>query len=99
MAEVQGSKDREHETFEARNERIETGVLVKTGKEKNVSVERKQGDCYQWNAKGQCTKGDACSFRHDESKRGQMTLSSSCPKTAETKRWEKFFEREISQRR
>ena len=39
-------------TFKVRNERIETGVLVKTQKGKNVNVERKTGACYQWKAKG-----------------------------------------------
>ena len=53
--------------FQARNERIETGVLVKTH----------NGKCCQWKAKGQCTKGDACSFRHDESKSGKAAQSSS----------------------
>ena len=42
--------------IQPRNERIETGVLVNTRKWKNVSVERGLGDCYQWQAKGQCTK-------------------------------------------
>ena len=32
--------------FEARNERIETGAPAK-GKEKSVSAERQQGQCYQ----------------------------------------------------
>ena len=52
--------------FETGNERIETVVLVKTRKGKHVSVESKQGECYVWIAKEQCTKGNACSFRHDE---------------------------------
>ena len=32
---------------------------------------------HQWKAKGQCTKGNACSFRHHEKKRGKATQSSS----------------------
>ena len=52
-------------------------VLPKTRKGKNVSVAKTSGDCYQWKPKGQCTKGNACSFRHDENKRGQVTQSSS----------------------
>ena len=39
--------------FKVRNERIETGVLVRTQKGKNVSVERKQGECNQWKASAQ----------------------------------------------
>ena len=61
--------------FEARNERIETGAPAK-GKGKSVSDERKQGECSPWKAKGRRTKGDACSFRHDENKSGKSTRSS-----------------------
>ena len=46
-------------------------------KGKPVSAEGEQGECYQWKATGQCTKGDPCSFRHDENKRGTSTRSSS----------------------
>ena len=72
-------KDQKFRTrkFQARNERIKRGVLVKTRKGKNVSVEKEQGDCYQWKAKGQCTKGNARNFRHDENKGGQVTQPSS----------------------
>ena len=57
--------------FKGRNERIETGVLLKTQKGKNASVERKSGECYEWQAKGRCSRGDACSFRHGKG-RGQQ---------------------------
>ena len=69
-------------SFEARNERTVTGTPAKsrsTGK--SVSVERKQGDCCHLKAKGKCTKGDACSVRHNESKRERITsFSSPTPK-------------------
>ena len=32
---------------------------------RKASVERKVGECYQWKAIGQCSKGDSCSFSHD----------------------------------
>ena len=32
-------------------------------------AERGSGECWQWQAKGQCSKGNSCSFRHDGSKR------------------------------
>ena len=35
----------------ARNERIETGVFVKSQKGRKVSVERTTRECYQWKAK------------------------------------------------
>ena len=76
--------------FEARYEGIETGAPTKDrGKGKLFSVERKSGECNQWKAKGQCTRGDACSFHHDENKRGEAMRPSSCSRTAEAKRWEK----------
>ena len=49
--------------FKARNERIETGELVKSQKGRNVRA-------------GQCSKGDSCSFNHG-SHSGQRAQSSS----------------------
>ena len=37
------------------------------------------GDCWQWEAKGQCSKGDNCSFRHDVNKRAKMTQPNPSP--------------------
>ena len=50
--------------FSARNQRIETGVLVTSQKGRKVSVEGKVAECYQWKEKGQCSSGDSCSFSH-----------------------------------
>ena len=50
--------------FKARNERVETGVLVEGHKRRKVSVERTSGECYQWRATGQCARGDSCSVCH-----------------------------------
>ena len=50
--------------FKAPSGRIETGVLVKSLKGRGVSVERQVGECHQWKATGQCSKGDSCSFSH-----------------------------------
>ena len=55
--------------FKVRNERVETEVLIKTQTGKRSGL--------NWKAKGQCSKGDARSFRHDDSKRGENTQSSS----------------------
>ena len=52
---------------------------------KSVSVQRKQGDCHQREAHDTCTKGDACSFRHDDSKRGKSACSSSSTPKSPTK--------------
>ena len=37
--------------------------------------QRSLGDCWQWKANGQCSKGDTCSFRHDTNKRAQPNSS------------------------
>ena len=66
---------------------------------KSVSVERKQGDCYQREANGKCTKGDACSSRYDDSKRGKSACSSSSTPKSPLKIDEKnLFARQASQR-
>ena len=51
-------------SFDARHGKIETGTVVKTRKGLS-GVERAKSTCYQWKEKGQCSKGDQCSFRHD----------------------------------
>ena len=33
--------------------------------------QRTLGDCWQWKANGQCSKGDNCIFRHDINKRAK----------------------------
>ena len=56
--------------FDARHGRIETGAVVKN--QKGMSgVEGGKGICYQWKEKGQCSKGDQCSFRHESNDRAQ----------------------------
>ena len=62
--------------FGARNERIETGPVV-TSRRGQRGIERGQGECYQRKAKGECSRGDQCSFLHYEDKRAKLT-----PKTA-----------------
>ena len=37
-------------------------------------IERRQGVCHQWKARGQCSRGDKCSFRHDSDERAKSTL-------------------------
>ena len=62
--------------FDARNEKIETGAVV-TSRRGQKGVERGQGECYHWKAKRTVSRGDTCSFWHDEDKRAKPT-----PKTA-----------------
>ena len=37
------------------------------------------GDCWQWEANVQCSKGDNCSFRHDINERAKMTQPNPSP--------------------
>ena len=63
--------------FEARNGNYEKNAVVKNqGKQR---VQRIIGDCWQWKANGQCSKGDNCSFRHDVNNRGKITQSNTSP--------------------
>ena len=39
--------------------------------------QRIPGDCWQWEANGQCSKGDDGSFRHDINKRGKIDTAES----------------------
>ena len=41
-----------------------TGAIVKNWKGMS-GAEGATGICYQWKEKGQCSKGDQCSFRHE----------------------------------
>ena len=64
--------------FEARNGNFETSAVVKNQGTKQHE-QRSQGDCWQWETNGQCSRGDNCSFRHDINKRGKMTQSNPSP--------------------
>ena len=57
-------------SFEARNGIDESGAFVKNEREQR-RVQKGPGDCWQWKASGQCSKGDNCSFRHDKDKRAK----------------------------
>ena len=48
-----------------RNDVVERGSVTKSQKGKKSYVERKVGECFQWEAHRQCSKGDSCSFSHD----------------------------------
>ena len=64
--------------FDARNERTVTGHRRKgmaKGSPSGLSENREK--CYQRNAKGKCTRRDACSFRFDSHKLGASSRSSS----------------------
>ena len=54
-----------HRNFKARNDVVERGSVTKSHKGNKACVEKKVGECFQWKAHGQWTKGDSCSFSHD----------------------------------
>ena len=58
---VKRSRDQK---IQSRNRRVKSGV------------ERGRGECNQWKAAGQCSRGDTCSLRHDGNKSGKSTLKS-----------------------
>ena len=64
--------------FEARNGNYERNAVVKNQGTKQRG-QRTPGDCWQWKANGQCSKGDKCSFRHDINKRAKLTQPNPSP--------------------
>ena len=54
------------QNFRVRSEVVERGAVTKGQKGKKAYVERKVGECFQWKAHGQFSKGDSCSFSHDK---------------------------------
>ena len=50
--------------LKARNDMIHGGVVTRSRKDNKANVERKVGDCWQWQATGQCSEGDSCGFHH-----------------------------------
>ena len=69
------------ETFEARNGNYERNAVVKNQRVKQRE-QRTLGDCWQWKASGQYSKGDNSSFRHDINKRAKMTQPNPCPSSS-----------------
>ena len=69
------------EKFEARNGNYETNAVVKNQGTKQRE-QRSLGDCRQWEANVQCSKGDNCSFRHDTNKRTKSTQPNPSPRSS-----------------
>ena len=74
-------QDLRHRNFEARRGNYETNAVVKNQGTKQ-RVQRMLGDCWQWKANGQCSRGHNCSFRHDINKRGKVTQSNPSPSSS-----------------
>ena len=71
-------QDIRNKNFEARNGNYERNAVVKNQRVKQRE-QRILGYCWQWEANGQCSKGDNCSFRHDVNKRAKMTQPNPSP--------------------
>ena len=67
-----------NKNFGSRNENFEKNAVVKN-QGTTQRVQRILEDCWQWEANGQCVKGDNCSFRHDINKRGKTSPSNPSP--------------------
>ena len=67
--------------FEVRNGNYETNAVVKNQATKQRK-QRTSGECWQWKANGQCSKGDNCSFRHDMNKRAKSTQPNPSPRSS-----------------
>ena len=67
-----------NKNFEARNGNYERNAVVKNQGTKQRG-QRALGECWQWKANGQCSKGDNCSFRHNINKRAKLTQPNPSP--------------------
>ena len=54
-----------HRNFRVRNDVVERGSVTKSQKGNKAHVEGQVGECFQWKAHAQCSKGDSCSFSRD----------------------------------
>ena len=78
MVKRKKKQDSRNKNFGARNGNYERNAVVKNQGTKQRG-QRTLGDCWQWEANGQCSKGDNCSFRHDVNKRAKMTQPNQSP--------------------
>ena len=67
-----------NENFGSRNGNYETSAVVQNQRVKQRE-QRTLGDCWQWKANGQRSKGDKCSVRHDANERAKMTQPNTSP--------------------
>ena len=72
--------------FDASHEKMKQVQWLQVGGDQVVL----KGDkgCYQWEAKGHCSRGDQCSFRHDGYERAKPTPKTAPPSEPPTQRGE-----------
>ena len=80
---IRGSieQDFRNKNFGARNGNYERNAVVKNQGTKQRE-QRILGECWQWKANGQCSKGCNCSFRHDVNKRAKSTQPNPSPRSS-----------------
>ena len=81
--------------FDARHGRIGTGAVMKNRKGLSA-IEGGQGVCYLWKERGQCSKGDQCSFWHESNDRAKPTPKAEPPSQPQSS---KTRGRSVSRRR
>ena len=74
-------QDIRQKNFGARNWNYEKNAVVKNQRVKQRE-QRTLGDCWQWKANGQCSKGDNCSFWHDMNKRAKSAQPNLSPSSS-----------------
>ena len=82
--------------FEARNGNFETSAVVKNPRMKQRD-RRSLGDCWQWKANGQCSKGDNCSVRYDMNRRAKSTQPNPSPRSSTQQSVKKHREPEVQE--
>ena len=90
-------QDLRNRNFGTRNGNYERNAVVKNQGTKQRG-QRILGDCWQWEANGQCPKGDNCSFRHDVNKRAKNDTAESVSEFFHAAGWKKNIENPKSQR-
>ena len=70
-----------NQNFGIRNGNFEKNAVVKNQRVKKRE-QRSLGDCWQWQANGQCSKGDNCSFVHDVNNLAKSTQPCPSPRSS-----------------
>ena len=71
-------QDLRNKNFGSRNGNFEKNAVVKNQGSKQRGQRILVG-CWQWEANGQCSEGDNCSFRHDINESAKMTQPNPSP--------------------
>ena len=70
-----------NEEFWGQKRKLWKTIAVAKNQGTKQHEQRSLGDCWQWKADRQCSKGDNCSFRHDMNKRAKSTQPNPSPRS------------------